>query len=193
MGYLQYHAENRDEYGILHIDAHHDLRVAYEGFTYSHASIFYNALTSHACISKLVQVGIRDYCDQEYKYVNSQHGRINVFYDRDIRSRLYRGETWHHLCRDIIACLPQNVHISIDIDGFDPGLCPHTGTPVPGGMAYEEVMYLLNELKKTGRNLIGFDLCEAAPGADGWDANVGTRVLFHLCALAASQAHPPEA
>jgi agmatinase len=77
--------------------------------------------------------------------------------------------------------------VSIDIDGLDPKLCPHTGTPVPGGLEYEELMFLLQELKNSGRALIGFDLCEVAPGAEGWDANVGARVLFHLCALLAEQ------
>lgn len=187
MGYLQLHAEHYDTFGILHIDAHHDLRIAYEDFTFSHASIFYNALETLPAITKLVQVGIRDYCDQEHGYVLANPGRIDVFYERDMRKRLYQGENWHNVCRDIIACLPPHVHVSIDIDGLDPKLCPNTGTPVPGGLEYEELLYLLNELHHSGRNLIGFDLCEVAPGHDGWDANVAARVLYHMCALAAGQ------
>lgn len=187
LGYLQLQAERHENFGILHIDAHYDLRAAYEGFTCSHASIFYNALATLPNVSKLVQVGIRDYCVQEHNVVNAHRNRIDVFYDRDIRKRMFQGENWHALCREIIACLPHNVHVSIDIDGLDPKLCPHTGTPVPGGLEYEELMFLLNELQSSGRELIGFDLCEVAPGLDGWDANVGARVLFHLCALTAEQ------
>jgi agmatinase len=186
-GYLQLHAEQYADFGVLHVDAHHDLRVAYEGFTWSHASIFYNALETLPSLSKVVQVGIRDYCRQEHEYAAAHANRIHVHYERDMRDRLYRGETWQNLCREIIAGLPSHVHISIDIDGLDPVLCPHTGTPVPGGLGYEELMFLLNELKGSGRCLIGFDLCEIAPGSDGWDANAGARVLFHLCALAAMQ------
>ncbi len=187
LGYLQLHAEQHESFGILHVDAHHDLRVAYDGFTYSHASIFYNALSTLPALTKLVQVGIRDYCRQEYEYAHAHTNRVAVYYDRDMRTRLYQGETWQTVCREIISCLPRNVHISIDIDGLDPGMCPHTGTPVPGGLAYEELMFLLNELKASGRSVIGFDVCEVAPGPDGWDANAGARVLFHLCALAAGR------
>ena len=187
LGYLKLHAEQYGRFGILHVDAHHDLRVAYEGFTWSHASIFYNAVSQIPAITRLVQVGIRDYCNQEFDYARSNADRIGVFYERDVRKRLYRGGTWHDVCRDMISKLPKNVHISVDIDGLDPGLCPHTGTPVPGGLAFEELVYLLDELKGSGRSIIGFDLCEVAPGptdTNGWDANVGARVLFHLCALA---------
>jgi agmatinase len=78
------------------------------------------------------------------------------------------------------------VHISVDIDGLDPKLCPNTGTPVPGGLEYEELVYLLNALKSSGRTIIGFDLCEVSPGDDDWDGNVGARLLFHLCGVATS-------
>ncbi len=187
LGCLQLHAEQYDGFGVLHVDAHHDLRAAYEGFTYSHASIFYNALETLPALSKVVQVGIRDYCRSEHDYAREHRSRIDVFYDRDMRRRLYRGETWQTLCREIIHCLPRYVHVSIDIDGLDPALCPNTGTPVPGGLAFEELMFLLNELHEAGRCLIGFDLCEVAPGTDGWDANTGARVLFHLCSLASGR------
>lgn len=187
LGYLQLHAEQHADFGVLHVDAHHDLRSAYEGFTFSHASIFYNALETLPALSKVVQVGIRDYCQSEYAYSLGHSSRIDVYYDRDMRRRLYQGGTWQEICRCIINGLPHNVHVSIDIDGLDPGLCPHTGTPVPGGLAWEELMFLLDELRGSGRSLIGFDLCEVVPGPDGWDANAGARILFHLCALAAGQ------
>lgn len=181
LGYIQLQGEQHEDFGILHIDAHLDLRMAYEGFTWSHASIFYNALETVPQISRLVQVGIRDYCEQENNYVKSKADRIAVYFDRDVRNRLYKGENWHQLCREIVGHLPQKVHISIDIDGFDPKLCPNTGTPVPGGMEFEELVHLLNVLKDSGKEIIGFDLCEVAPGEDGWDGNVGARVLYQLC------------
>lgn len=193
LGYLQLHAEQHPGFGILHVDAHHDLRAAYEGFTFSHASIFHNALETLPGLSKIVQVGIRDYCRSEHDYVIENGNRLDVYYDRDMRRRLYQGGTWQEICRTIISGLPHSVHVSIDIDGLDPGMCPNTGTPVPGGLAYEELMFLLNELRSSGRSLIGFDLCEVVPGTDGWDANAGARVLFHLCALAACQQRGPSA
>lgn len=183
---LPYHqvlnAKN-ENYGILHIDAHSDLRDSFEGFRYSHASIFFNTM-QYKSVKKLVQVGIRDYCHQEKQLINDSNGRITVFYDRDCRRRMYEGESWKDVVTDIIDKLPEKVYISVDIDGLDPKLCPNTGTPVPGGLEYEELMYLLNAVKESGRKIVGFDLCEVSPGEDDeWDGNVGARVLYHLCGI----------
>lgn len=183
LGYHLY-LSDKETYGILQLDAHLDLRNAYEGFKYSHASIFYNALQFDA-ITKLVQVGIRDYCEEEADFVRSSNGRIKVFYDRDIRKRMFEGSSWRELTDEMIAELPDKVYVSIDIDGLDPKLCPNTGTPVPGGLQFEELIYMLNRLKASGKEIIGFDLCEVAPGEDEWDGNVGARVLYQLIGLAA--------
>lgn len=185
LGYMQLLGELNPEFGILHIDAHMDLRQAYEGFIWSHASIFYNALETVPAISRLVQVGIRDYCQQESDYVKSRPERISVFFDRENREYIYKGGYWHQLCEQIIGLLPQKVYISVDIDGLDARFCPNTGTPVPGGLEYEELVYLLNQLKKSGKEIIGFDLSEVAPGEDGWDGNVGARLLYQLCGILA--------
>lgn len=181
LGYLQLQGTMHPEYGILHIDAHLDLRVAYEGFKWSHASIFYNTLETVPQVSRLVQVGIRDYCEQEKKYTLENKEKIAVYYDRETRKRIYKGDNWDKICYEIVDSLPAKVHISVDIDGLDPKLCPNTGTPVPGGLEYEELMHLLNVLKNSGREIIGFDLCEVSAGEDGWDGNVGARVLYQLC------------
>lgn len=185
LGYLQYLGENHTEFGVLVLDAHYDLRNAYEGFKYSHASIFYNALELVPQISKLVQVGIRDYCEEEKQYALDQGNRVETFFDRDMRKSQFTGKNWDSICREIVAALPQKVYVSVDIDGFDPKLCPNTGTPVAGGLEYEEGMHLFNVLKASGKEIIGFDLNEVAPGETDWDGNVGARVLFHLCGLAA--------
>ncbi len=182
LAYHQYFHEQGVEYGILHADAHLDLREAFEGFKYSHASIFYNTLKFDN-VKKLVQVGIRDYCHQEKALTESQPDRIKVFYDRDCRRRLYEGALWKDLVNEMVDALPQKVYLSIDIDALDPKLCPNTGTPVPGGLEYEELMYLLNRIHESGKDIIGFDLCEVSPGEGDWDGNVGARVLFHLCGV----------
>lgn len=184
LGYLKHLGETNDEFGVLVLDAHYDLRNAYEGFKYSHASIFYNALEEVPQIKKLVQVGIRDYCEEEKQYAISQGTRVQTYFDRDIRKSLYTGKNWDTICKEIVAALPQKVYISVDIDGFDPKLCPNTGTPVAGGLEYEEGMHLFNVLKASGKEIIGFDLNEVSPGETDWDGNVGARVLFHLCGIA---------
>ncbi len=184
LGFIKALADQHADFAVLQIDAHADLRVAYEGFTYSHASIMYNVLNEIPQVKKLVQVGIRDYCDEELDIINNSNGRIHTFFDRDIKTQQYEGATWKDICGQIIASLPQKVYISFDIEGLDPKLCPNTGTPVPGGFEAEQVFYLFRLLKQSGREIIGFDLNEVSCGyhpGDGIDAIVGARVLFKLC------------
>ncbi len=181
LGYYRALAKEHAHFGILHIDAHMDLRIAYEGFQYSHASVMYNALQIEN-INKLVQVGIRDFCAQEQEVVDSQGERVKVFTDFSLQSKTFEGENWKSICDEIVALLPEKIVISFDIDGLDATLCPNTGTPVPGGLGYAQALYLLNRAAET-KHLIGFDLVEVAPGDDDWNGNVGARLLYHMCGL----------
>lgn len=186
LGFFKAIGEKKGDFGILQIDAHCDLRDSYEGFRYSHASIMYNALNEVPQLQKLVQVGIRDYCEEELDYINESNGRVVTFFDKNIKERQFEGESWRSICDSIVETLPQQVYISFDIDGLDPKLCPHTGTPVPGGFEAEQVFYLFKRVVASGRKLIGFDLNEVSTSHDEWDANVGARVLFKLCNLLVS-------
>jgi agmatinase len=183
-GMMQALAEKYPSFAILQIDAHADLRKAFEGFTYSHASIMYNALTIPQ-VSKLVQVGIRDFCQEEFELIQNSNGRVQTFFDRDLKHAQYEGKTWAQQVEEIIATLPQNIYISFDIDGLDPKLCPNTGTPVAGGFEFEQAAYLIQQVAKSGKKIIGIDLNEVSPGEDEWDANVGARMLFRMCNLMA--------
>lgn len=173
--------------GILHIDAHADLRVAYEGFTFSHASIMDNVIREIPTVSRLVQVGIRDYCEQEDNAIRNSAGRIKTFFESDVRRELLDAGSWRRVCNRIVAELPETNYISFDIDGLDPALCPHTGTPVPGGLSFAEMAVLLRTLVDSGRTIVGFDLVEVAPDPTGlseWDANVAARVLYKMIGFA---------
>lgn len=189
LGYYKALGEKYTDYGILHIDAHLDLRKAYEDFIYSHASIMYNALHEVPRIKKLVSVGARDYCLEELDEAKSQGDRVKIFSDQYLKNRQYEGATWQTLTDEIINALPERVHLSMDIDGLDPKLCPHTGTPVPGGLDAAQLYYLVKKLIESGRRLIGFDVVEVGFGHDEYDANVGARVIFKLCNLAVKN-HP---
>lgn len=185
LGMLQALAERHDSFGVLQIDAHADLREAYEGFKYSHASISYNFLQLPQ-ISRLTQVGIRDYCEEEAQYMQRHAERVKVFTDKALKKASFEGTSWKEQCEAIVASLPQKVYISFDIDGLDPKLCPNTGTPVPGGLEFEQVMYLFDVLMASGKQLIGFDLNEVAPAEDhDWNENVGARVLYRMALLLA--------
>ncbi|MBX3709142.1 MAG: agmatinase family protein [Gammaproteobacteria bacterium] len=192
-GAIQAILETHPQMGILHIDAHADLRKAFEGFEYSHASIMYNVI-SKTSLATLVQVGIRDFCEEEYNFIRNHKTRIYTFFDSVLFEQKITGKGWPSICDEIIQSLPKKVYISFDIDGLDPRFCPHTGTPVPGGLDFHEAIYLIKKVVQSGRKIIGFDLNEVSPGitkvdndfdsAAEWDANVGARLLYKLCGYA---------
>ena len=169
-----------EEFGILHIDAHADLRVSYQGFHSSHASIMNNVMNLPNPPKKLVQVGIRDFCIEEYERIEA-HPSIHTFFDAHLKDRMFLGETWDNLCTEMISHLPQKVYISFDIDGLSPLFCPGTGTPVPGGLSFDHARFLLKKIAQSNKSIIGFDLNEVAPSPQGeWDGNVGARILYQL-------------
>lgn len=185
LGFIKALGKRHEEFGVLHIDAHADLREAYEGFTYSHASIMYNVLKEVESVKRIVQVGVRDYCDDEVALVAGSEGRVVQFDDWRLAAARFEGTSWAEQCRKIVELLPEKVYVSFDIDGLSADLCPGTGTPVAGGLSFHQAVYLLDSVLRSGRRIIGFDLVEVAPRGedDEWDANVGARMLYKLCGL----------
>lgn len=181
LGYFKALAELHGDFGVLQIDAHCDLRKGYEWFTYSHASVMYNALQEIPSLTHLVQLGARDYCQEEWEYIQNNKNRVITYFDKDIKERQFEGETWKQIVEEIVNKLPQKVLVSFDVDGLDPKLCPNTGTPVQGGFETEQIFYLLKKVVQSGRKLIGFDLVEIGVGDNNeWDANVGAHILWRL-------------
>ena len=183
-GAMRAYAERYPGLGILHLDAHADLRDAYEGFTWSHASIFHNVVTKLPNVSRLVQVGVRDLGQAESRMIERSKGRIVTFFDPDLAALKEVGTPFARIADDIVAQLPNDVYLSWDIDGLDPTLCPGTGTPVPGGLSWNEAIGLLRALQRSGKRIVGLDLCEVSPGETEWDANVGARLLYKMIGFA---------
>ncbi|APR99751.1 agmatinase family protein [Pajaroellobacter abortibovis] len=192
-GAIQAAAEYYTSFGILHLDAHFDLRANYEGFQWSHASIMYNVLKHIPQVNKIVQVGIRDAGEEEATYAQSQPERVYVFDAYHLNLEKFKGTLWGEIASCVLSPLPEQVWISFDIDVLDPSLCPHTGTPVPGGLSFQEAVYLLAALVHSGRRIVGFDLTEVSPpplpSQDEWDANVGARILYKLSAWTLASHH----
>ena len=170
-----------DGLGVLHIDAHADMRAVYEGFRFSHASVFHELMRRTPAPAALVQVGLRDVGRREWEQVEAHPG-VHAWPDHVLGARLAAGDLLEEIVDDILAPLPRDVWISLDVDGLDPSLCPHTGTPVPGGLGWRDVDYLLQRLVDDHHRIVGFDLVEVAP--EPWDAAVGARLLFKLCGAA---------
>lgn len=176
------------DFGILHVDAHADLRDAYQGFKNSHASIMFNVMESSFAPKKLVQLGIRDFSPGEYAYIQ-KNSKVQTYFDPLTKRRLNKGESWQSICDEVISHLPKKVYVSFDIDGLTPDLCPNTGTPVPGGLSFDQALTLFATLHEKGHQIIGFDLCEvsqpqsedSSTASSEWDGNVGARILFKLC------------
>jgi agmatinase len=181
-GSIAAHAAAYPGMGVLHLDAHADLRLAFEGFQHSHASVLRNVMDGVPGVTRLVQVGIRDVSDEEMAYVAGAAGRVIVHHDALLAAERFEGITWAAQVRRIVEALPRDVYLSFDIDGLDPTLCPHTGTPVPGGLSFQEACALVAGVVKSGRRIVGLDLVEVAPGPDGdeWDGNVGARLLYKM-------------
>jgi agmatinase len=185
-GSIAAHAAKYPGMGVLHLDAHADLREAYEGFTFSHASIMYNVIDRLPGVARLVQIGIRDLSEEEHACSEGSGGRVFTLFDAEITRRAFEGEPFARVAREAIDRLPRQVYLSFDIDGLDPALCPHTGTPVPGGLSFAQAAALVGYVVESGRQIVGLDLTEVAPGPEGdeWDGNVGARLLYKMVGFA---------
>jgi len=171
--------------GVLQIDAHMDLRRSYEGFRYSHASVIRNAIESVSPIGPIVQVGVRDFAAEEADFAKGRD--ITTYFWDDIADDAHRGTPWRTMAERFIRPLPRDIYLTVDIDGLDPSLCPHTGTPVPGGLNWDHISILLEELARSDRRIVAFDLVEVSPGsgdASQLDAIIAARLLYRLCAVA---------
>jgi len=183
-GVLSGRSKPQGGFSILHLDAHADFRLAYEGFTYSHASIMRNAVNLKG-VERIVMVGIRDYSELEAVEI-LKSSKVKMFGDRNLSRAMFAGKSWDKICDEIMKELTGSVYVSFDVDVLNPSLCPATGTPVPGGFEFEQVFHLLNKIARSKKKIIGFDLCEVAGARKGgWDAVVGARILFRMANLMA--------
>lgn len=193
LGLIEALAEKYDEFSIVHFDAHCDTRQAYEGFLNSHASIMDNALRFPQ-VKNIIQIGVRDISLAEYQRSLKKESRVTLFPAPYLHGLLYEGQTWKYICRKIINKIrTKHVYVSFDIDCLEVHLCPNTGTPVPGGLNYDQPVYFLHQLLEHHHEMIGFDLCEVAPSpgsvaetyALDLNAIVGMRMLYNLATLGA--------
>lgn len=139
---------NKNQIGIIQIDAHADLRKNYQNQMHSHASVMY--LLSKEKY-KIAQFGVRAISLEEVE----NRSKFDIIY--------FDAETIH-LNKEIVlpTNFPKKVYISFDVDGLDPSIMPATGTPVPGGIGYYKSLDLIKKMIK-GREVIGFDMVELSP------------------------------
>jgi agmatinase len=148
IGVIKAYAKHYEDVSILHLDAHADSRESYEGSRYNHACVIARA---REFVKNIVSVGIRSMDVSERSGVN----RKKMFFAHDI----HNSDKW---MRKAVRALSDTVYITIDLDVFDPGIMPSTGTPEPGGLGWYQVMQFLRSVSKSKR-IVGFDLVELCP------------------------------
>lgn len=183
----------KGNFGLLHLDAHADMRSAYQGFQHSHASVMYNVLHQEHSPCSIVQAGVRDLCEEEHQLISS-HPRVHCFFDYEIKKQLFEGKTWKALVHSILKKLPNDIYISLDADALSWAYAPNTGCPVPGGLNFNHVSYLLDQIALSKKTIIGFDVVEVSRPQSSffgeWDGNVGARLVYQLCELSLSSRCP---
>ncbi len=170
----------KTNFGILQIDAHADLRNNYMGFTRSHASVMHRAMHTQG-VQTIVQVGIREICPEEQTVIDQNPKKIKTFFDHKLQHDLFNGKKWVDICNQVVEELPDKVYITFDVDGLEPACCPGTGTPVPGGLSYNQAVYLIEKVIQGNKQIIGADLVETGPTK--MDGIVSSRLLFQMASM----------
>lgn len=143
-------AAGMDDIGVVQIDAHADLRHAYQGNLYSHASVMKRIVEQDI---PLFQLGIRALCEEEVE-TRQTYGVHYLDADKLVPNNMTTIELPDNF--------PERVFFTVDIDGIDPSIFPSTGTPVPGGLGWYQTLSLFEHVVKH-RTIIGFDVMEFAP------------------------------
>ncbi len=163
IGAIRAHAEKYSRLSVLQLDAHADLRKEYHGSIYNHACVMNRAQE----VAEVVQVGIRNVCSEEKKYIQSD----KIFYAHQMRN----NNEW---MEKAIEQLNEYVYISLDLDCFDPSILPSTGTPLPGGMTWWQVLDFIDMVIRK-KQVIGFDIVELCPNPSEKSSDVLAAVLTY--------------
>ena len=167
IGAIEAMADRYDNLTVLQLDAHSDLRDAYEGSGYNHACVM--ARAKERC--QIVQVGIRSMDTGEKANIDTER----VFFAHDICDG--QDRSW---IERVISLLSDNIYLTIDLDAFDPSIMPATGTPEPGGMGWYDVVALIKAVCKH-KNLVGFDIVELCPRENMWGSNfLAAKLLYKI-------------
>jgi len=151
IGVIKSYAKHYNNLTVLHLDAHADSRDSYEGSRYNHACVIARV---REFTKNIVSVGIRSMDTSERAGMD----RKKMFFAHEI----HNSDKW---INNVIRLLTDTVYVTIDVDVFDPGIMPSTGTPEPGGLGWYQVLKLLSAISKSKR-IVGFDIVELCPSAN---------------------------
>ncbi|HAF85318.1 MAG TPA: agmatinase [Sphaerochaeta sp.] len=173
-------AYTKEEVGILQFDAHMDLREAYEGSPFSHASVMKRAVEVGI---PLYQVGVRNYSSED---LDAREAYKVGHLDAHALDRLKHTKEGYSQV-SLPATFPKKLFITFDVDGFDASLMGSTGTPDPGGLFWWDAINLLESLTQ-GRTIIGCDVVELAPNPLlHHGPYLAAKLAYHLMGLIAKR------
>lgn len=175
IGVVKSYARRYKNLSVLHLDAHADSRDSYEGSRYNHACVVARV---REYVSDVVSVGIRSMDVSERSGVD----RKKMFFAHEI----YDSDKWidKALCQ-----LTDTVYITIDLDVFDPGIMPSTGTPEPGGLGWYQVLKLLSSVAKSKR-IVGFDVVELCPSNSKAPDFLAAKLIYTLLSYIYANTNP---
>jgi len=165
IGVIKAYAAHFKDLSVLHLDAHGDSRDTYEGSRYNHACVIARA---REYTKNVVSAGIRSIDASERPGMD----RKKVFFAHEI----YNSEKW---IDKAVRQLGDTVYITIDMDVFDPGIMPSTGTPEPGGLGWYQVLRLLSAVAKSKR-IVGFDIVELCPSKNKAPDFLAAKLIYTL-------------
>jgi agmatinase len=165
IGVIKAYARHCSNLSVLHLDAHADSRDSYEGTPYNHACVIARA---REFTNNIVSVGIRSMDSSERANIDPKR----MFFAHDI----HESDKW---INKTVRPLTDKVYITIDLDVFDPGIMPSTGTPEPGGLGWYQVMKLLAAVSKS-KQIVGFDVVELCPSEHKAPDFLAAKLIYTL-------------
>jgi len=162
---MKSYAKHYKNLSVLHLDAHADSRDSYEGTPYNHACVIARA---REFTKNIVSVGIRSMDSSERANVDKK----KMFFAHDV----HESDKW---INKAVRLLTDNVYITIDLDIFDPGIMPSTGTPEPGGLGWHQVMKLLASVSMS-KHIVGFDVVELCPSEHKAPDFLAAKLIYTL-------------
>lgn len=174
IGPIKAYSRHYHDLSILHLDAHADSRDTYEGSRYNHACVIARA---REWVGNIVSVGIRSMDASEKSRLDSN----KVFFSH----KIHDSDKW---IDKAVRLLSDTVYITIDLDVFDPGIMPSTGTPEPGGLGWYQVLKLLYAVSKT-RRIVGFDVVELCPSASKAPDFLAAKLVYTLLSYIEANRH----
>ena len=139
---------------VVQLDAHSDLRAAYEGTPFSHACVARRILEDPR-VEQVLQLGVRSIDAEEVAFARASDARVRTWYAEAIHEGGWREEF-------VARVRGRRVHLTIDVDGLDPAIVPATGAPEPDGLSWREALEIVSTTAAEG-SIIGIDCVELAP------------------------------